>query len=50
MADDPKLLAIIGDEDTVTGFLLAGAGHRTMEGQNYLIVDESKANLSFFLL
>lgn len=33
-----KLVAVIGDEDTVTGFLLAGVGHRTAEGSNFLIV------------
>ncbi|GAB5034131.1 v-type f subunit [Nannochloropsis oceanica] len=39
MADeDGKLVAVIGDEDTVTGFLLAGVGHRTMEGANFLVV------------
>jgi hypothetical protein len=25
-------------QDTVTGFVLAGIGHRTIEGQNFLIV------------
>uniref|UniRef100_A0A7S0C1Z2 V-type proton ATPase subunit F n=1 Tax=Proboscia inermis TaxID=420281 RepID=A0A7S0C1Z2_9STRA len=33
-----KLIAIIGDEDTATGFLLAGVGHRTAESTNFLIV------------
>eukprot|EP00934_Nitzschia_sp_Nitz4_P003087 Nitzschia sp. Nitz4//scaffold6_size259037//237665//238377//NITZ4_001124-RA/size259037-processed-gene-0.96-mRNA-1//-1//CDS//3329557043//3077//frame0 len=33
-----KLVAVIGDEDTVTGFLLAGVGHRTAQGSNFLIV------------
>ena len=28
---DGKLIAIIGDEDTVTGFVLAGVGHRTAD-------------------
>lgn len=33
-------VAIIGDEDTVTGFLLAGIGHRDNRNQtNYLVVD-----------
>ena len=32
-----KLIAVIGDEDTVTGFLLAGVGHRNADGQNFLI-------------
>uniref|UniRef100_A0A7S1VV45 V-type proton ATPase subunit F n=1 Tax=Grammatophora oceanica TaxID=210454 RepID=A0A7S1VV45_9STRA len=35
-----KLVAIIGDEDTVTGFLLAGVGHRTAEGANFLVVKQ----------
>ena len=29
---------MIGDEETVTGFLLAGVGHRTVDNCNYLIV------------
>jgi V-type H+-transporting ATPase subunit F len=33
-----KLVGVIGDEDTVTGFLLAGVGHRTTEGANFLVV------------
>lgn len=35
-----KLVAVIGDEDTVTGFLLAGVGHRTADGSNFLIVKQ----------
>ena len=35
-----KLVAVIGDEDTVTGFLLAGVGHRTAQGSNFLIVKQ----------
>ncbi|EEC43156.1 predicted protein [Phaeodactylum tricornutum CCAP 1055/1] len=35
-----KLIAVIGDEDTVTGFLLAGVGHRTADGSNFLIVKQ----------
>ncbi|GKY91427.1 hypothetical protein MPSEU_000115000 [Mayamaea pseudoterrestris] len=38
--DVGKLVAIIGDEDTVTGFLLAGVGHRTAEASNFLIVKQ----------
>jgi V-type H+-transporting ATPase subunit F len=38
--DVGKLIGIIGDEDTVTGFLLAGVGHRTAEGSNFLIVKQ----------
>jgi len=33
-----KLVAVIADEDTVTGFLLAGVGHRTASGSNFLVV------------
>jgi V-type H+-transporting ATPase subunit F len=33
-----KLIGVIGDEDTVTGFVLAGVGHRTATGQNFLVV------------
>lgn len=43
MADDSgKLVAVIGDEDTVTGFLLSGVGHRTVEGANFLVVKPGK--------
>ena len=40
MGGDGKLIAIIGDEDTVTGFVLAGVGHRTAESSNFLVVKE----------
>lgn len=33
-----KLVAVMGDEDTVTGFILAGVGNRTAEGTNFLVV------------
>lgn len=37
------LVAVIGDEDTVTGFLLAGIGHRDRENRtNFLVVDSEK--------
>eukprot|EP00814_Leptocylindrus_danicus_P002525 CAMPEP_0116026822 /NCGR_PEP_ID=MMETSP0321-20121206/14156_1 /TAXON_ID=163516 /ORGANISM="Leptocylindrus danicus var. danicus, Strain B650" /LENGTH=116 /DNA_ID=CAMNT_0003499847 /DNA_START=245 /DNA_END=595 /DNA_ORIENTATION=- len=36
--DAGKLIAVIGDEDTVTGFLLAGVGHRTADTTNFLVV------------
>ena len=43
MADDnSKLIAVIGDQDTVTGFLLAGIGQRDADGPNFLVVDASK--------
>ncbi len=38
MDDSGKLVAIIGDEDTVTGFILAGIGHKNADGQNFLVV------------
>jgi len=37
------LVAIIGDEDTVTGFLLAGIGHRDTQNRvNFLVVDPER--------
>ncbi|CCI43310.1 hypothetical protein ABG067_000800 [Albugo candida] len=41
MSDGTKLVAVIGDEDTVTGFILAGIGHRTAEGCNFLVVNSN---------
>ena len=36
---EAKLVAVIGDEDTVMGLLLAGIGHRDSVGrQNFMIV------------
>uniref|UniRef100_A0A7S2FRG0 V-type proton ATPase subunit F n=1 Tax=Florenciella parvula TaxID=236787 RepID=A0A7S2FRG0_9STRA len=43
MEEQGKLIAIIGDEDTVTGFLLAGIGHRTAESSNFLVVKPDTA-------
>jgi V-type H+-transporting ATPase subunit F len=41
------LVSIIGDEDTVTGFLLAGVGHRDQKNAvNYLVVDPEKTKHS----
>ncbi|CAL8468611.1 g8151 [Coccomyxa elongata] len=38
---DGSLLAIIGDEDTVTGFLLAGVGNVDLRKKtNFLVVNE----------
>ncbi|MBW0511704.1 hypothetical protein O181_051419 [Austropuccinia psidii MF-1] len=35
-----KLIATIGDEDSITGFLLAGTGHLDWKaGKNFLVVD-----------
>ncbi|WZN66927.1 subunit F of vacuolar ATP synthase [Chloropicon roscoffensis] len=40
VAQDGSFIAIIGDEDTVTGFLLAGVGHKDYrQNTNFLIVD-----------
>ena len=36
--EEGKLIAVIGDEDTVTGFLLAGVGHRNASSTNFLVV------------
>ena len=36
-----NLISVIGDEETVTGFLLAGIGHVTHNSKNFLIVDSS---------
>lgn len=41
---EPRLVGIIGDEDTVTGFILAGAGDsdsRKARAPNYFIVNKS---------
>eukprot|EP01099_Mayorella_cantabrigiensis_P002978 TRINITY_DN2345_c0_g1_i1.p1 TRINITY_DN2345_c0_g1~~TRINITY_DN2345_c0_g1_i1.p1 ORF type:complete len:128 (-),score=26.75 TRINITY_DN2345_c0_g1_i1:167-550(-) len=39
--EDGHLLAIIADEDTVTGFVLAGAGHvDSKRNSNFLVVNE----------
>jgi V-type H+-transporting ATPase subunit F len=38
-----KLIAVIGDEDTVTGFVLAGVGNRNVSGCNFLVVKENTA-------
>mmetsp|Transcript_9640 Transcript_9640/g.13262 ORF Transcript_9640/g.13262 Transcript_9640/m.13262 type:complete len:138 (-) Transcript_9640:408-821(-) len=43
-----SLIAVIGDEDTVTGFLLAGIGQRDSRGSsNFLVCDQktSKAKI-----
>ena len=33
-----SLIGVIGDEDTCTGFLLAGVGERNAKGSNFLVV------------
>ena len=39
--EDDKLICVMGDEDTVTGFMLAGVGQRDAKGANFLVVDAS---------
>ena len=38
MDNTGKLIAVIGDEDTVTGFMLAGVGQKGVDGCNFLVV------------
>ncbi|KAL7004947.1 H(+)-transporting V1 sector ATPase subunit F [Cystobasidiomycetes sp. EMM_F5] len=41
---DRHLIASIGDEDTITGLLLAGTGHVSEKGKkNFLVVDSSQS-------
>jgi V-type H+-transporting ATPase subunit F len=43
MGTEAGLIAVIGDEDTVTGFLLTGIGERNREGDvNFHVVDPEK--------
>ena len=48
--ENNMLLAIIGDEETVTGFLLAGIGERNENSTNFLIVHSTteKAQIEDF--
>jgi hypothetical protein len=39
MDNTGKLIAVIGDEDTVTGFVLAGVGQKGVDGCNFLVVN-----------
>jgi len=39
------LVAVIGDKDTVAGFLLAGVGKRDDKEQNWFIVDPEKTSI-----
>jgi V-type H+-transporting ATPase subunit F len=44
--DNNLLIGIIGDEETVTGFLLAGIGERTENSKNfYVITKEEKSQI-----
>ncbi|KZW02113.1 vacuolar ATP synthase [Exidia glandulosa HHB12029] len=46
LSKDRNLLAVIGDEDSITGLLLAGVGHvNENQKKNFLIVD-SKTQIS----
>lgn len=41
-AESRNLIAVVADEDTVTGYLLTGIGERNHKGEtNFIIVDES---------
>ncbi len=39
--DNNLLISIIGDEETVTGFLLAGIGERTENSKNFFIISNT---------
>ncbi|CAD8060608.1 unnamed protein product [Paramecium sonneborni] len=44
-SEGTSLVSIIGDEDTVTGFLLTGIGEKNIKGEtNFLVVDSSMQN------
>ncbi|OMJ72695.1 hypothetical protein SteCoe_28794 [Stentor coeruleus] len=41
-AENRHLIAVVADEDTVTGYLLTGIGERNHKGEtNFIIVDDS---------
>jgi V-type H+-transporting ATPase subunit F len=40
--DNNLLIAIIGDEETVTGFLLAGIGERNENSKNFFIINKEE--------
>ncbi|KAK9459848.1 ATPase, V1 complex, subunit F [Lipomyces oligophaga] len=43
-ASNRSFIAVIGDEDTVTGLLLAGIGHLTEDKQkNFMVVDNKSS-------
>ena len=42
--ENNMLLGIIGDEETVTGFLLAGIGERSESSTNFLKVNSTTTN------
>jgi len=43
---DRHLIASIGDEDTITGMLLAGTGHVSEKGKKNFLVVDSKTSTS----
>ena len=43
--ENNMLLAIIGDEETVSGFLLAGIGERNENSRNFMMVDSKTEKL-----
>ncbi|KAG6889363.1 H(+)-transporting V1 sector ATPase subunit F [Termitomyces sp. Mi166 len=44
---DRNLIAVIGDEDSITGLLLAGVGHMNeQQKKNFLVVDDGKTQVS----
>ena len=40
--DNNLLIAIIGDEETVTGFLLAGVGERSEHSKNFFVITKEE--------
>lgn len=40
--DNNLLIAIIGDEETVTGFLLAGVGERSETSRNFFVITKEE--------
>ena len=51
ISTDANLIAVIGDEDTVTGFLLAGVGQVEPNRQtNYYIFSDSICEFPFYFV
>ncbi len=45
MKNHKTLVGVIGDKDTVTGFLLAGIGEKDQKGlANFLVVEEDTSS------
>lgn len=45
MKNHKTLVGVIGDKDTVTGFLLAGIGEKDQKGKsNFLVVEEDTSS------